>query len=386
VTTQGSTVLSETGAAAFTNVTHGGSLNLAGGLAVPASFVGFTNQGSGTISVGAGSQVNASDFQSYGVLNLVPGPSFAGRTQLTNVGSSQLFFNGGSRTFVATPATAGSSTAAVDLNGKNAIVAGGLFVNNGIVFDNSTGDFLGPARLVADYGALIKGAGAFINTPITQNGGRFQAGNSPGRASHGSLVLGSGGLQNDTFQINDATGTAGPSPSTGTVSGWTLHRVVQQIGSIATVGSFAWTADPAHKETITLQTLLNPTPVGTDNFGPMDHFDASQSFAWPFAQWATTYSGPTSDAALTAATEFDATGFQNATNGGSFGWRLDEPGQTLFLTFTPSAVPEPGALALLAVAATAAGYRRWRREAEMDRGGGEGAPGGPGSPPAAAVT
>src|SRR5206468_921696 len=67
---------------------------------------------------------------------------FAGRTQLTNTGTSQLFFNGGSRTFVGTPATANNPTAAVDLNGKNATVAGGLFVNNGIVVDNSTGDFL----------------------------------------------------------------------------------------------------------------------------------------------------------------------------------------------------------------------------------------------------
>ena len=116
---------------------------------------------------------------------------------------------------------------------------------------------------------------------------------------------------------------------------------------------------PADRETLTLQTLQNPTTVGQDNFGPMANFDPSQSYAWPFVQWATTYTGPVTDSALNAATVFDATGFQNPTAGGAFGWHLDAAGRTLALTFTP--VPEPGTLALLAAAAAAAGYCRWRR-------------------------
>src|SRR2546430_16533149 len=118
-----------------------------------------------------------------------------------------------------------NSTAAVDLKGRNAIGAGGLFVNNGIILDNSTGDFLGPARLVADYGALIKGAGSFINTPITQNGGRFQAGNSPGKAAPGAPAPGPGGVTNATSPVTNAPRTAGPGPRAGhTRGGWAPTR------------------------------------------------------------------------------------------------------------------------------------------------------------------
>src|SRR5213079_835035 len=154
--------------------------------------------------------VNASDFQTYGVLSLAPAPS-GQFTQLTNTGTTPLNFNGGSRTFLATPATAGQLAAGIDLFGKNAVVAGGLFVNNGYVID-STGGGAGPGTVVADFGALVKGAGFFQNPVVTQNGGRFQAGNSPGAASFGTFAFGPGGVSDYVFAINDATGTAGPAP------------------------------------------------------------------------------------------------------------------------------------------------------------------------------
>jgi T5SS/PEP-CTERM-associated repeat protein len=359
-----SAVINVIGAGSFVNFTNGGAMTVSAGAGTPTTFSGFTNQASGSITVAAGSKVNAADFESYGTLTLAPNTA-AARTAFVNAGPSPLVFGGGSRTFIGTPATASNPAASVDLNGQNAVVAGGLFVNNGVVYDNSNGSFSGPGRLVADFGAVIKGAGSYVNTPVTQNGGRFQAGNSPGRAAHGSLTLGPGGLTNDTFQINNAAGMGGPTPgATGLVSGWTQHDVVTQIGPISTPGTFAWTADALTKETVTLQTLLDPTPVGSDNFGPASNFYPGQSYAWPFVRWTGAYSGPSTDAALDAASVFDATGFQNPTNGGSFGWHLDQPGQTLYLTFTP--VPEPGALALVGAAAAAwwAHRRQVRRRLE----------------------
>ena len=159
-------------------------------------FDGFSNQGSGSITVGAVSQVNASDFQTYGTLTINPATvteNFSQTTKVTNVGTAPLYFNGGSRTFVGTPSDGGvpdqlarrtlrgtpTFVAGIDLNGKNAVVAGGLFVNNGYVEDSSNG-FAGTATIVADFGSLVKGAGFFQNTVLTQNGGKFQAGNSPG--------------------------------------------------------------------------------------------------------------------------------------------------------------------------------------------------------------
>jgi hypothetical protein len=55
---------------------------------------------------------------------------------------------------------------------------------------------------------LVKGAGFFQNSVQTINGGRFQAGNSPGVVSFGKFVLGPGGVNNYVFAIDDATGDA----------------------------------------------------------------------------------------------------------------------------------------------------------------------------------
>jgi hypothetical protein len=72
--------------------------------------------------------------------------------------------------------------------------------------------------------------------------------------------------------------------------------------------------------------------------------------------WAGTYSGPANAATLDSATSFDTSGFLNPV-GGTFGWSLG--GSSLSLSYTPSAVPEPGTLALVAFAGV--GLIRWRR-------------------------
>jgi hypothetical protein len=134
----------------------------------------------------------------------------------------------------------------------------------------------------------------------------------------------------------------------GHVSGWGLVKAVQQaVGQTTTPGDFAWTADPAHELTVALQTLVNPTAVGSDVPGPMADFDPAQPYTWPAVTWAGNYSGPADASALTAATTFDTGGFLNPV-GGTFGWSLDAGGHSLSLTYTP--VPEPGTLALAGLA------------------------------------
>jgi fibronectin-binding autotransporter adhesin len=360
------TLTSNSGSDLFLNVSNGGALNVAAGLASPVTFTGFTNQGSGTITIGAASSVNVSDFQSYGTLTLNPATVGAvpfQTTEIVNTGTSPLSFNGGSRTFLGTPATAGPPTApnfvaGIDLKGQNLTVAGGLFVNNGYVLDSTTSGPMG--TIIVDFGALYKGAGYTGVSVVTQNGGKVQAGNSPGAAAYGKFVFGPGGVSNYVFAIDDATGTAGPSPdAAGHVSGWGLIDAVRlTIGGATSSGDFAWTATPSAKLTVSLDTLVNPTTVGTDVAGPMADFDPSHAYSWPATRWSGTYSGPTDVAALDAATSFDTSGFLNPVSG-TFGWSLDAASQTLSLTYTPSAVPEPGSLALAGLAA--AGFAAWRR-------------------------
>jgi fibronectin-binding autotransporter adhesin len=359
VTTYASTPITVTGAASFTNFTNGGALTVAAGPAITPTFTRFTNQGSGAITIGAASTVNLADFQSYGTLTLAPAGSGSGfHTLATNTGSTPLSFNGGSRTFIGTPATATQFLAGLDLHGQNAVVAGGLFVNNGFVGDSSNGG-AGTATIIADFGSLVKGAGFFQNSVITQNGGKFQAGNSPGSASFGNFVFGPGGVSNYVFAIDDATGTAGPSPDAlGHVSGWGLVKAIAPpVGGRGLNGDFTWTATPSDKLTVAIDTLVNPTTVGIDVAGPMADFDPTRSYSWLAAQWAGTYSGPADSSELNAATSFEIGGFANQL-AGSFGWSLDPAGHSLSLIYTPSPVPEPGTMLLTAAGLGAVYLRR----------------------------
>jgi autotransporter-associated beta strand protein len=350
-------VTSNSPADQFLNVSNGGGLTVAPGLASPVSLAGVTNQGSGTITVGAGSQTNLSDFQTYGLMNLAAGPSPTSPTQITNVGTTPLYFNGGSRTFISDAAHIGGP-AYVDLHGQDAIVAGGLFVNNGAMFD-SQGSPAGHHNLIADYGATIKGAGAFQFTPVTQNGGKFSPGNSPGAASFGEFKVGQGGVSNYVFQIDDATGAAGPSPDAqGHVSGWGLAKAVPQIGPVPTSGNFVWAADSAHPLAVAIDTLVNPTTVGTDIAGPMANFDPSLAYSWTAVEWTGSYTGPTNAAVLNASTAFDTSGIVNGFSG-SFGWDFGPDGHSLALTYTP--VPEPGTLLMVGAAASGLALYRRRR-------------------------
>jgi autotransporter-associated beta strand protein len=370
----------------FVHFTNSGSLNVAEGVGAfgspptGATFNGFTNQGSGTITIDApvspapaqtGAFVNVSNFQSYGTLIIDPAVIGSNQfTLLTNFGTAPLRFNGGSQTILGKPQPVEPGgfafVAGIDLNGQNAIVAGGLFVNNGFLVDLSNNGQGSGATIVADYGALVKGGGFYQYDVITQNGGKFQPGNSPGAASFGRFVFGPGGVNNYIFDINDATGTAGSTAGANTPArGWGLVKAVQQsILGTTSQGNFNWTATPVAPLTVNLDTLLIATTDGDDVPGPMADFDPTRPYSWLAAQWSGTYSGPTDATTLDAATSFDTSGFLNPISG-TFGWSLDLADQALSLTYTPTPVPEPGSLALLGAASAVGGWAvRRRRVAE----------------------
>jgi autotransporter-associated beta strand protein len=381
-TTASAQMISTAATDQFRHVVNSGALTVAPGVnqagtGTTVNLNGFINEGLGSVTIGAQAQTNVGAFQTYGTVTINPATvteTFSQTTLLTNVGAGPLGFNGGSRTFIGTPQTAvfpqtwpdptlrGLPTfvAGLDLKGKIAVVTSGLFVNNGYVED-STNNFQGAGTVVADFGSLVKGAGYFQNTVITQNGGKFQAGNSPGAASFGKFVAGPGGVSNYVFAIDDATGTAGPSPDAqGHVSGWGLVKSIGHVNGLsATAGDFTWTATPAEKLTVSIETLLNPTTVGVDVAGPMDHFDPLRSYSWSAVEWAGAYAGPADAAMLDASTAFDTSGFTNPIEG-SFGWQLDADGRNLSLTYTPSAVPEPGTFAFTGAALLAV-WRARRR-------------------------
>jgi hypothetical protein len=162
-----------------------------------------------------------------------------------------------------------------------------------------------------------KGSGFFQNSVQTINGGKCQAGNSPGVASFGRIVLGPGGVSSYVFAIDDATGAAGPVPdAAGQVSGWGLVKaIVHGTDVAATPGDLIWSATPAEKLLVSMQTLLIPTTVGIDVPRMMDHFDPTRSYTWPAVVWTGSYAGRADDVRLDASTTFDSSGFTNPIEG-----------------------------------------------------------------------
>jgi T5SS/PEP-CTERM-associated repeat protein len=377
-TTPSATLLANSGTDSLKFFNNGGTLNVAANIptASPVTLSTFTNQGSGTVNVGASTFVNASNFQTSGVTNILFGTA-AAPTQVTNNGSSPMFFNGGSRTFISIPAHAGMFDAGIDLHGNNAVVSGGLFVNNGYVVDSFGA---GTKTVISDYGALVKGAGFYQNSVQTVNGGKFQSGNSPGKSSFGTFTFGTGGVTNYNWQINDP----GPSPmfpsapgiagGTSNVTGqpdfgWSLIAAIK-VGP--SPGNFNWTATAASPLTVILQTLTGQTTVGNDVLGPMQNFDNTHNYSWQFVTWAGNYTGPTDTATLNAGTIFDQSSGPFANQlppGATFGWSLkfnsgtSGPGE-LDLNYT--VVPEPGTLALTGLAGLGIGWLARRRRKAKD--------------------
>ena len=121
-------------------------------------------------------------------------------------------------------------------------------MNNGYVEDSFNG-FSGPSTVVADFDSLVKANGFFQKTVIAQNGGKFQAGNSPGPVTVGKFLLGPAGVCNYVFAIDNAAGAVGLNPDVNAhVSGWGLVKVGEPPvidRGLSTSSDFVWTDTPA---------------------------------------------------------------------------------------------------------------------------------------------
>ena len=306
VTTFNSTVLTQNGAATFTNFTNGGTLNNN----AAATFNGGTNASSGVINVA--STLNTKDFTSNGVINVPNGGTVSNTV-------SSLVLGGGSRTFIGSVATPGGtiSTAA----GTSIELNGGLLVNNGT--QNGT--------LNINFGGLAKGSGLFGAVSVT-DGGKFSPGNSPGTATVSGLTFASGG--NYQFELNSANATPG--------SGMDF---INDLGVLDITAA----GTPGSAFTIALVSLN-----GANQPAALTDFDPTQPFSAKLVSAAGGITG-------FAANEFtvDTSAFANSLQGGAFS--VAQQGGDLVLNFSPSTVPEPTTCALLVGGLALLGLRRTRR-------------------------
>ena len=161
VTTFGTTTLNQTGQAALTNFTSGGTLTNAS--ATTLTWNGGLNQSAGLFTVNGTAEVN--DWSSNGILRINGGGA-------VNNSGSNLVLGGGSRTTI-------NAGGAINLSGGTTIeLNGGLVVNNGTI--SGTTD--------VNYGSLAKGSGVYGVVNVNQ-GGIYAPGNSPGISTAAAVTF-----------------------------------------------------------------------------------------------------------------------------------------------------------------------------------------------------
>ena len=123
---------------------------------------------------------------------------------------------------------------------------------------------------MVDFGGVAKGTGTYVSV-ITQNGGIFSPGSSPGAASTANFTLNGGGTFQ--FEIANATGTAGQ------LSGWDLLNVeANTTFNVSPKTSF--TATPANQYNVSIVSLLDSGDHNTP--GLASNFDPHKPYSWKF--------------------------------------------------------------------------------------------------------
>jgi hypothetical protein len=297
--------VSQSGAANFNGVASGGTVTNAGAGANGLNWTGGFNAGNLTVN---GTTNTSGGWFTSGTVSVAggasPGTLNHSGADLTNTG----------RLNVGTSASPGG---AVNLNGTT-LQNTGAIRNHGTI--NGT--------LVNGPGGTLQGSGSIAGSLILSNNSLFSPGSSPGTFSSSSGVLAPGGTY--VWEINNATGTAGAA------SGWDLWLVTDNLD--VTAGTAA-----SDRFTIEITSLaLDNTPNPPANFSP------GQAYQWPIAT-------------AGSITGFDTARFElNAANFPAAGaFSLSQTGGTVILNYTP--VPEPGSVALAALAAAVGGWRLRRR-------------------------
>jgi autotransporter-associated beta strand protein len=290
--------LSVDGPTTLTNVTNSGSVAVANGQT--AALNAFSNASGGVLTVNG--TANASGFTTTGQATV--------NGTLTNVGASKLTFGGGSVTYIGT-------TGLVDVGSTGAYASGGLIRNMG-AFGNATG------TTTVDYGARFAAVTGSVDANIvTQNGGVYAPGSSPGTGTSSAFNVNGGGVYE--FELSNATGTAGA------LSGWDTVNVQPTVFS-PTSGTLNLSATPANKYTVRVATRLNSGSYSTP--GAAANFDPNQPYAWKFIS-ADNVQDTINGTFNADAFQIDSSAFANPVNG-KFSIEARDGGKNFYVVYTPS--------------------------------------------------
>ena len=331
----------------------GGRGDLEIGVRGSSNFASVLNGGlitNGTVRIGASNSANANYLLVDGV-----GSVFSNRISVTvgngtNTGNRVTVTNGGVLHAGNTLDIRSNSTVTAAGSvwvGRDRTSAQAINVLNSGVTSTSTltvnGTLTAQGNVTIANLGLLTGAGTITasNTTIA-SGGRLSPGNSPGTITvDGNMTWLGGGNYN--WQIHNATGLVG--------TGWDFLSVTGALDlSALTSGS---------KFNINLWSL---SAVSPDTNGAAINFDNTlDGQSWDILVAAGGITGfDAADFNIRTNSTNGTGGFANSLGGGFFG--IEQQGNVISLTYT---VPEPSTYALLALAAGAAGYVRWRNRKKV---------------------
>lgn len=331
----------------------GGRGDLDVGFFGSSNFVSVRDAGlvtNGTVRIGASNSANANYLLVDGA-----GSVFSNRISLTvgngtNTGNRITVTNGGVLHAGNTLDIRSNSTVTAAGSvwvGRDRTSAQAINVLNSSVTSTSTltvnGTLTAQGNVTIGNLGLLTGAGTITasNTTIA-SGGRLNPGNSPGTITvDGDMTWLGGGNYN--WQIHNATGLVG--------TGWDYMSVTGTLDLTALT--------PGSKFNINLWSL---SAVSPDTNGAAINFDNTlDGQSWDILVAVDGITGfDAADFNINLGATNGTAGFANSLGGGFFG--IEQQGNVISLTYT---VPEPSTYALLALAAGAAGYVRWRNRKKV---------------------
>lgn len=219
-------------------------------------------------------------------------------------------------------------TSAVDVSGSR-------LVNNGTVH----------ATVNVSSGGVVNGNGSFDALNVN-SGGSVSPGNSPGTLNSASTSWNSGGTY--VWEINHLGSSFNDQLPAGQNPGWDLWNT----NNLTAVQS-------GFK--IEVESLLT-----NNSAGALTGWDPSQAYQWLIGTSTDNAFTPTAVTTLNGSLDYVTQfGADNNLAGGSFALIGGDSGNSLYLDFTPAAVPEPGTLLLGLIATSSIGWRIRRRRAQL---------------------